>query len=266
MPKPLAGGTAAARGRIDIRRAQDRFATSIDWLESRSCFSFGAHYDPSNTHHGLLIANNEEIVAPVTGFDTHPHRDVEIVTWVLSGVLVHQDSLGHSGAVYPGLAQRMSAGAGVLHSEKNDTSPLGRGAAVPTEPVRFVQMWVIPDAPGGQPSYEQLEVDDALTTGDLIPVVSGIPRHRDHAAIRIGNSHAAMHVARLRPGRSITLPEAPYLHVYVVDGEAGLETVGPLATGDAVRLTDTAGLQMNTTTTAEVLVWEMHAALRPPDR
>lgn len=254
----------AARGRAEVRRADERFATSIDWLESRNCFSFGDHYDPGNTHHGLLIANNEEIVAPVTGFDTHPHRDVEIVTWVLSGALVHQDSLGHSGAIYPGLAQRMSAGSGVLHSEKNDTGPLGPGAATPTEPVRFVQMWVLPDTPGGDPSYEQVEVGDALAAGDLVPIVSGLPRHRDHAAVRIGSSAAALHVTRLRAGRAVQLPDAPYLHVYVVDGRADLETVGAVGTGDAVRLTDMGGLRLSTTTAAEVLIWEMHSTLRPP--
>ncbi|WP_066910464.1 pirin family protein [Millisia brevis] len=258
--------SAEAGGHIEVRRADQRFATSIDWLESRTCFSFGAHYDPANTHHGLLIANNEEIVAPVTGFDTHPHRDVEIVTWVLSGALVHQDSLGHSGAIYPGLAQRMSAGSGVLHSEKNDTTALGPNVDAPTEPVRFVQMWVIPDAPGGDPAYEQLEVGDALASGDLVAVVSGLPRHRDHSAIRIGNSDAAMHVTRMVPDRAVTLPEAPFLHVYVVDGAAELEGVGRVEAGDAVRLTDIGGLRLSTDATAEVLVWEMHSALRPPGR
>src|SRR6266403_3026987 len=110
---------------IDIRRAGDRAKTQISWLDSKHSFSFGSHYDPDNTHHGLLLVNNDDIVKPGTGFETHPHRDMEIVTWVLQGSLVHQDSTGHSGVIYPGLAQRMSAGSGILHSEKNDSWRLG---------------------------------------------------------------------------------------------------------------------------------------------
>lgn len=252
-------------GRIEVRRARDRFATSIDWLESRNCFSFGPHYDPANTHHGILVAHNDETVRPSTGFDTHPHRDIEIVTWVVGGALVHQDSLGHSGIIYPGLAQRMSAGSGVLHSEKNDTAALGPGTPPAVEPVRFIQMWVLPDGSGAEPSYEQLEIDDALGSGDLVTVASGQPGHRDHAAIRIGNSHATMYVARLVPGRSVTVPEAPYLHLYVAQGEAVLEGAGDLAEGDAVRVTDAGGMRLSTATSAEVIVWEMHTSLRPPE-
>src|SRR6188472_4571828 len=121
---------------IDVRRATTRDVTKIDWLDSKHSFSFGQHYDPANTHHGLLLVNNDDVVAPGTGFDTHPHRDMEIVTWVLEGSLEHRDSMGNSGVIYPGLAQRMSAGTGVLHSEKNGSA---------SDTVHFVQMWVIPD-------------------------------------------------------------------------------------------------------------------------
>src|SRR4051812_1433596 len=103
---------------VDARRAEDRFATRMSWLDSKHSFSFGHHYDAGNTSHGVLLVNNDDIVHPGTGFETHRHRDMEIVTWVLQGSLVHQDSTGHSGVIYPGLAQRMSAGAGILHSEK----------------------------------------------------------------------------------------------------------------------------------------------------
>src|SRR5690242_12861874 len=105
---------------LDIRRAAERDRTRIGWLDSAHSFSFGSHYDPRNTHHGLLLVSNDDRVAPGTGFETHPHQDMEIVTWVLSGSLVHQDSEGNAGVIYPGLAQRMSAGRGILHSEKND--------------------------------------------------------------------------------------------------------------------------------------------------
>ncbi|WP_241384438.1 pirin family protein [Rhodococcus sp. CH91] len=246
---------------LDVRRADDRLHTTIDWLDSRHSFSFGHHYDPDNTHFGVLMVNNDDIVRPGAGFDTHPHRDMEIVTWVLRGSLVHQDSTGNSGVIYPGLAQRMSAGTGILHSEKNDSWRYTATAERHDEPVRFVQMWVLPDEAGIEPGYEQLEIDDELLTGGLVPVASGMDRYADHSAIRIRNRHAAMHVARMRPDRPVMLPDAPFVHVFVAQGEAALEGVGHLAEGDAVRATGDGGRQLTTATGAEIVVWEMHAAL-----
>ncbi|HWH30291.1 MAG TPA: pirin family protein [Mycobacteriales bacterium] len=244
---------------VDVRRAQERFRTGIAWLDSKHSFSFGRHYDPANTHHGLLLVNNDDVVQPGTGFETHPHRDMEIVTWVLRGSLVHQDSTGHNGVIYPGLAQRMSAGTGILHSEKNDAFRVE--AARAQEPVHFVQMWVAPDEEGVTPSYEQVEVEDELLSGGLVPVASGMPQHDGAAAIRIRNRYAALHAARLRPGQSVQLPEAPFLHLFVPVGEVELESAGRLVTGDAVRFTATGGQRVTASTPAEVLVWEMHAAL-----
>jgi quercetin 2,3-dioxygenase len=102
--------------------------TLAGWIPKHS-FSFGHHYDRTNTHHGLLLVSNDDKVAAGTGFDTHPHRDMEIVTWVLNGSLVHKDSEGNSGILYPNLAQRMSAGTGILHSEKNDSWTIDWSAA-----------------------------------------------------------------------------------------------------------------------------------------
>ncbi|UGQ14090.1 pirin family protein [Yinghuangia sp. ASG 101] len=237
----------------DIRRAADRFHTEAGWLDSHHSFSFSRHYDPANTHFGQLLVSNDDIVAPGTGFDTHPHRDMEIVTWVLSGGLVHQDSEGHSGLIHPGLAQRMSAGRGILHSEKNDL-PAG---AEPV-PVRFVQMWVLPDEGGIAPGYEQLDVTADLARGGLVPVASGRPGHE--AAIRIHQKDAALHAARLAPGQAVTLPTAPYVHLFVARGTVALEGAGPLAEGDAVRVTGAEGQRLTAETDAEVLVWEMHSA------
>jgi redox-sensitive bicupin YhaK (pirin superfamily) len=182
---------------------------------------------------------------------------MEIVTWVLSGSLVHQDSMGHSGVIFPGLAQRMSAGTGILHSEKNDAFTLEPDR--PREPVHFVQMWVLPDEAGIPPGYEQQEVSDALLAGGLVPVASGMPSH--DAGVRISNRHAALHAARLRPGEAVQLPEAPYLHLFVARGGVDLEGAGALAAGDAVRLTATGGRRVTAVEPAEVLVWEMHARL-----
>src|SRR5437660_5808052 len=104
---------------IDIRHGADRFHTKIDWLDSYHSFSFADHYDPKNTHHGLLLVSNDDVIKAGTGFRTHPHQDMEIVTWVLSGEVEHKDSEGNMGIIYPGLAQRMSAGTGIWHSEMN---------------------------------------------------------------------------------------------------------------------------------------------------
>jgi redox-sensitive bicupin YhaK (pirin superfamily) len=246
--------------RVAVRRAGERFATRIDWLDSKHSFSFGRHYDRTNTHHGLLLVNNDDVVAPGTGFETHPHRDMEIVTWVLRGQLVHQDSQGHNGVIYPGLAQRMSAGTGILHSEKNDAWRL-TGSAPDDDPVHFVQMWVVPDDAGLDPGYEQLEIDAELLSGGLVPVASGMARHHGAAAIRIKNRDAALYAARLDTGQSIDLPEAPYIHLFVPRGSVELEGAGALATGDAVRFTATGGQRVTATEPAEILVWEMHATV-----
>lgn len=245
---------------VDIRPAADRAATRISWLDSKHSFSFGGHYEPDNTHHGLLLVNNDDRVAPAAGFDTHPHRDMEIVTWVMQGSLVHQDSTGNNGVIYPGLAQRMSAGRGILHSEKNDSWTLTGGESH-SEPVHFVQMWVVPDESGRDPGYQQLEIDDELLRGGLVTIASGMPEHRDHSAITIGNKYAALHGARLQAGDSVQLPQAPYLHLFVPRGAVSLEGAGELLEGDAARLTATGGQRVTATEPSEILLWEMHAGL-----
>jgi redox-sensitive bicupin YhaK (pirin superfamily) len=235
---------------VEIRRAADRAVTTTSWLKSRHSFSFGDHYDPDNTHHGLLLVNNDDRVEPAAGFDTHPHRDMEIVTWVLQGELTHQDSTGNRGVIYPGLAQRMSAGSGILHSEKNDSL---------TEPVHFVQMWIIPDETDISPSYQQHEIDSKLLSGHLVTIASGIPGH--DAAISLHNSSAALHGARLQPGDTIGLPQAPYLHLFVARGRLTLEGLGDLEEGDAVRFTDADGRKVTASERSELLIWEMHTKL-----
>ncbi|GAA4108740.1 pirin-like bicupin family protein [Nocardioides fonticola] len=244
---------------IDVRRAESRFVSDFGWLDSKHSFSFGHHHDPRNTHHGLLLVNNDDIVDAGTGFDTHPHRDMEIVTWVLDGSLVHQDSTGHNGVIYPGLAQRMSAGTGILHSEKNDSWRLA--GPEHRDPVHFVQMWVLPDESGITPGYEQLEIDHERLASGLVPVASGMEKHADETAIRIRNRYAALLAARLQPGQSVELPEAPFLHLFVPRGSVVLEGAGDLATGDAVRFTATGGQKVTAIEPAEILVWEMHATV-----
>ncbi len=229
---------------LDIRRAGERFTTKIDWLDSKHSFSFGPHYDPANTHHGLLLVNNDDVVRAGTGFGTHPHRDMEIVTWVLSGELEHKDSEGNHGAILPGHAQRMSAGRGIRHSERNPSS---------TTDVHFLQMWVPPDTDGIDPGYEQLDVGAELAGGGLIPVASG----RGHgAAIGIHQRGAVLWVARLDPGAAADVPDDRHVHVFVARGSGVVDPGGPLGTGDAARLTDADGVTFTAGAGgAEVLFW-----------
>jgi hypothetical protein len=229
---------------IDVRRAGERFHTQLDWLDSWHSFSFGPHRDSANTHHGLLVVSNDDVVRAGRGFGTHPHRDMEIVTWVLRGELEHRDSTGTVGVIYPGLAQRMSAGSGITHSEMN---------ASQSADVHLVQMWVLPDTDGIPPGYEQRDVNELLAAGDLVPVASG---QGHDGAIRLHQRDAVLHAGRLEPGSHVDVPDAPNVHVYVAVGDATLAAAYDLATGDAARLTDAGALGLDAGEDgAEVLVW-----------
>lgn len=238
-----------ATPQIEVRHAGGRFHTTIDWLDSWHSFSFGGHYDPDNTHHGLLLVNNDDVVRAGAGFGTHPHADMEIVTWVLEGELVHRDSIGTDGVIYPGLAQRMSAGTGIRHSEMNASA---------TADVHLVQMWVLPDTRGIEPGYEQRDLNDALARGGLVAVASG----RGHdGAVSIHQRDAVLWAGRLGGGETVTIPDAPHVHLFVAVGSASLDTGADgerdLATGDAVRLTAAGSCSLTAGPDgAEVLIWE----------
>src|SRR6516225_2699606 len=185
---------------VDIRPGTSRFHTQLAWLDSWHSFSFGGHYDADNTHHGLLLVSNDDRVRAASGFGTHAHRDMEIVTWVLSGHLEHRDSEGNHGELYPGLAQRMSAGTGIRHSEMNPSR---------TEDVHFVQMWVPPDTEGLAPGYEQRDVNQELDKGGLRPIASG---QGHDGAITIHQRGAVLWGGSLQPGEAVTLPADPHVH------------------------------------------------------
>jgi redox-sensitive bicupin YhaK (pirin superfamily) len=227
---------------IEVRTAASRFHTKIDWLDSWHSFSFGEHRDPTNVNHGLLIVSNDDIVAPASGFGTHPHRDMEIVTWVLEGALEHRDSEGNHAVIRPGLAQRMSAGTGIRHSEWNSS---------PDEPVRLIQMWVLPDRKGIRPGYQEADVADALAGGGLVKIASGT----DDAAIHINQAEATMYVARLAPGDAVELPADRHVHVFVAIGAVVVDGAGALDEGAAARLTDEAPRALRATAPSEVIVW-----------
>ena len=229
---------------LTVQHAADRFLTDIGWLDSKHSFNFGGHYRPGDSGHGLLLVNNDDTVAPGGGFGTHAHRDMEIVTWVLSGNLEHRDSEGNHGVLYPGLAQRMSAGRGIRHSEMN---------ASESEPVHFVQMWVLPDTTGVDPGYEQRDINDALAAGQLVPIASG----KGHdGAVAIHQRDAVLWGGRLTAGTTVELPIDEHVHAFVALGDGVLDNDTPLATGDGVRITDAQSVQFTAGPQgAELLVW-----------
>jgi redox-sensitive bicupin YhaK (pirin superfamily) len=230
---------------VSVRPASERFHTDLGWLDSWHSFSFGGHYDPDNTNHGLLLVNNDDTVAAGGGFGAHSHRDMEIVTWVLDGELEHRDSAGNHGIIGPGLAQRMSAGRGITHSEMNASNDI---------PVHFVQMWVLPGVRGVDPGYEQRDLGDALSEPTLVPVASG----RGHdGAVSIHQHDAVLWVARLGEDDAVTVPDAPHAHVFVARGDVRLEGAGDLTAGDAARLSVAGALGIRGGPSgAEVLIWE----------
>lgn len=209
---------------------------------SRHSFSFGSHYDPDNVSFGPMVCHDDHLLGGGAGFPDHPHRDVEIVTWVLSGALVHADDHGHEGAVLPGTVQVLSAGAGVVHAEM---------AHGPSGPARFVQVWLTPDQPGRPPAYATAPV--TLPEGELVTVASG----QDPAApVRLGTASATFHVARLPAGGTTTLPDAPLQHVFVATGALTRSSLAePLSAGDAFRITDRPGLELTAASPTELLVW-----------
>jgi redox-sensitive bicupin YhaK (pirin superfamily) len=229
---------------IELRRAADRLESHADGIVSRHSFAFGPHYDPMNTRFGALVTHNDDVLAPGAGFPEHPHRDLEIVTWVVAGALQHADSSGGSAIVRLGMVGRLSTGAGVRHSETNASSG----------ETRYVQMWILTDA-DGLPTYETADVSGALESGVFVAVASG----SQPAALTL-RCNATLYVARLAAGASATIPASALLHVFLARGAAvltaDLEQVQMLA-DDAVRLTGVMDVRVEATADAELLAWAM---------
>jgi redox-sensitive bicupin YhaK (pirin superfamily) len=237
---------------ITVVRAKSRLRTETSWLDSWHCFSYGRHYEADNTHHGLLVVCNDDLVRGSTGFGEHTHQDMEIVTWMVQGELEHRDCAGGGTHVLrPGMVRRLSAGGGVRHSEMN---PAG------WVPARSVEMWVPPDQEGLDPSLQLADVNEALAEGGLVAVASGMGHP---LAVTLHQAQAALWAGRLAPDESVILPDAPHVHLFVVLGGGVLDTgslagAGGLATGDSVRLT-TAGsptFKAGAPEGAEILVWQ----------
>lgn len=213
-------------GRIfTVQRAGDRACYDHGWLKTCHSFSFADYHDPANTNWGALRVLNDDVVAPGEGFPTHPHRDMEIVTYVLDGHLEHRDSAGHHGIVGPGGAQFMSAGTGVRHSEFNNSKE---------QPLHFLQMWVLPGEVGSDPDYGQVEFTRADRLNRWLAIASG---HRTlEAAVKL-TADAAFLVTELEGGAQVrhTFEPERLGFLFVAQGEARVDA---LDEGDAVIATD----------------------------
>ncbi|HYZ15962.1 MAG TPA: pirin family protein [Candidatus Acidoferrum sp.] len=230
-----------------IQRAGDRASFDHGWLQTHHSFSFAEYYDPKNLNWGALRVFNDDTVAPGRGFGAHPHRDMEIVTYVLRGELEHRDSMGHAGVVSPGGIQYMSAGSGVVHSEFNHSQQ---------HDVHFVQMWVLPRSHGETPSYGQQQFDESARRNTWLTVASGQPSIAAPVALR---ADATLRVAQLRDAE-LRYAFAPgrFGFLFVAGGE--VETAGErLTAGDAVRIRGAGEIDVRGN--GELVLWDV-----PPER
>jgi redox-sensitive bicupin YhaK (pirin superfamily) len=229
---------------LTIRPADARGHAQLDWLDSRHTFSFGDYYDPAHMGFRALRVINEDRVAPGTGFGTHPHRDMEIVTYILAGALQHRDSLGTGSVIRPGEIQRMSAGTGIQHSEIN---------ASQSEPVHLLQIWVLPERPGLPPGYEQRPLPPAAQ-GRLSLIGSrdgrdgSVTIHQDVELYsgRLAASQPVTHA--LAPGRSAWLQVAR--GDLTVNGQA-------VSAGDGVAIGGERSLELRSVDEAEILLFDL---------
>ncbi len=242
--------------RLSVQRSNDRAGFDFGWLRTRHSFSFGSYRDPTNTNWGALRVFNDDVVRPGEGFGTHPHRDMEILTYVLDGELAHRDSMGNERVVGPGAVQYLSAGTGIAHSEYNASA---------THPVHFVQMWVVPRATGLAPRYGQVDftLDDRRDA--WLTIASGSPGVDAPIAIW---QDATAYVAHLGGATTLTKTIAPgrraFLFVASGDVTLGETSLGSgdappdgtaLASGDAVRIVGPFDLSI--AGRGEVVLWDV---------
>ena len=226
---------------IALRPAEERGHTRLSWLDSRHTFSFDRYHDPRHMGFRVLRVINEDRVDPGQGFGTHPHRDMEILTFVLEGVLEHKDSLGSGSVIRPGDVQRMTAGTGITHSEFN---PSG------TEPVHFLQVWILPDQPGLAPSYEQR----SFPAAGLRLVGS---RDGREGSVRI-HQDVLVHLARLSPGEDVVHALAPGRHAWIQMARGAAQVNGArLAAGDGAALSEERSVTLRGVDGAEALVFDL---------
>jgi len=230
---------------IQRRRSNDRGQTKVGWLDSRHTFSFGDYDDPDNMGFSNLRVINEDRVVAGAGFPTHSHRDMEIVTYVLEGALAHKDSTGTSSVIQVGDVQRMSAGTGISHSEYN---------ASQTEPVHFLQIWIVPNQRGLKPGYEQRSFDLKKNRADWMLVAA--PDGRD-GAVKV-HQDAELSISRLANGKELTysLKAGRRAWLQVARGKATVKGT-TLEAGDGAAITDESMLAVRALEDAEILLFDL---------
>ncbi|MFM9378491.1 pirin family protein [Gordonia sp. VNK21] len=239
---------------LQVIPAADRLHWANAWLSSRQSFPATGNYDLFGNAHGVLLVHNDDVVDAGEGLDTHQHQNMEILTWVVDGAVRHRDSGGREGVLTPGTLGRMRAGTGIAHSEGNAASR-AEGTAL-----RVIQMWVAPHADGLPPDQTEADFTAALAAGEPVVVASGRAEHAGSGALDIANRYAALHIARPPAGRTVTLPGAPFGHLFVTGGSVTVDGAGTLGEGDALRTTDAGPLTVTADRDAELLYWEMHAS------
>ena len=230
---------------VQFRPARQRGATRLGWLDSRHSFSFGDYYDPEHEGFRALRVINDDRVQPGGGFDLHPHEDMEIISYLVSGELQHKDTLGNGSVIHAGEVQRMSAGTGIWHSEFNPSA---------TEFVHFLQIWILPDRQGLKPSYDQKLVPDAAKAGRPRLIASRDGRD-DSLTI---HQDAGVYALRLRRGERTALRLLPgrYAWVQVVAGSL-MANGTPLGPGDGAALTDPGRLEFTGLDDTHVLIFDL---------
>jgi len=230
---------------ITLRPAEQRGHAQHGWLDSYHSFSFASYYDPEQMSFASLRVINEDRVAPGTGFGTHSHQDMEIITYVLEGALQHKDSMGNSSIIRPGEVQRMSAGTGVAHSEQNPSK---------TEPVHLLQIWILPDKKGIEPGYEQKTFSPAEKQGSLRLVAS--PDGRE-GSVTV-HQDAFLYVAALNAADSVRHTLAPGRKAYLQVARGGIDLNGhSLKQGDGARISAEREIILTGTDKAEILLFDL---------
>jgi redox-sensitive bicupin YhaK (pirin superfamily) len=230
---------------IQVRPANERGYASHGWLESRHTFSFADYYDPAHMGFSLLRVINDDTVAPGAGFPTHGHRNMEIISYVLEGGLVHKDSMGNGSVIRPGEVQRMSAGTGVTHSEYN---------ASDKESVRFLQIWIIPDHRGVEPSYEQKRFADDEVQGKLRLVASSDGRN---GSILI-HQDAAIYVSKLTRGNAVEHAIANGRKAWIQVARGNVKINGhALVQGDGAAITEESRITIRADNDTELLLFDL---------
>jgi redox-sensitive bicupin YhaK (pirin superfamily) len=233
-------------------RSNERFHKDAGWLQANWHFAFADYHDPDNVQFGPLRVFNDDVVSPGTGFGMHPHKDMEIITYVISGQLQHQDHLGNRGIVHPGEVQVMSAGKGILHGERNPSK---------TEDVRLLQIWVMPRHTGGTPRWEQKQFTPQDRAGRLLPLVSPSDAPKD-GTLTI-DQDAVVYVSSLKQGQSVDHETKPgrLTYLFVISGTVEAENGSvALAGGDQLRVAEPMDLKVTASEDAELILIDLPEA------